>query len=273
MKMFVASNLKEVWDQLMETLRLHPYLVPKKGGGFNFRGDFYIHLYDLWFNSKSSRCPKLFLEELGYSSNGAKVRNLLKKYIDPVMMNKWLNFITTCMEGSPDVAGDILLNTRKGHKEMPGGCMTSFLYRGAPEPMLTVISRAVEMPTKGAADILLVSAICSLLCDRLDLVDMKVQWYFSSAWTRTRTSFYYLIYKWPEKVEFANPMFQAYLDKGWNKYYLTDYEFSYMDNKRAKALFLNKKAGKLNPVVGVARVQEALEKYLKEGASSENIQE
>lgn len=263
MNIIPAKNLKDLWDQLCEILRLHPDLVPKKGGGFNFRGDYYIHLYDLFFEVESHRCPSLYLEELGYAASGSKITNLLGKYLDIDWTNKWLEFITTCMEGSPDVAGDILLNTKpQGKRAMPGGCITSLVYRGAPKPMLTVISRAIEMPTKGAADMLLVSAICELLCDLLDLYDMKVQWYFSSAWTRTRTSFYYVIYKWPEKVKFANPLFQSYLDKGWNKYYLSDYEFSYSANKRAKQLFLNKKDGKITKTCGTSKVYETLQKYL-----------
>jgi hypothetical protein len=271
-KVYQATNLKDLWDQLGVILKDHPTLVPKKGGGFNFRGDYYIHLYDLFFEVESSLCPRLYLEDLGYASSGAKTTNLLGKYLDIEWTNKWIDFIVECMEGSPDVAGDILLNTKpQGKRAMPGGCITSLIYRGAPKPMLTVISRAVEMPTKGAADMLLISAICELLCDRLDLADMKVQWYFSSAWTRTRTSFYYVIYKWPEKVVFANPLFQAYIDKGWQKYYLTDFEFSYSANQRAKKLFLNKQAGTLTKICGAHKVYETLEKYLKGGTNATNI--
>jgi len=119
------------------------------------------------------------------------------------------------------------------------------------------------MPTKGAADVLLISAICQLLCDRLEIRRIPIHWFITSAWTRTRTANYYIIYKYPEPVIWANPAFQAYSKRGWEKYYLTDYEFFYNANKRAKQLFLAKKAGKLTSVLDENFFYERLEEYLK----------
>lgn len=264
MKTIKVDNLFDLWEHLCERLRDHPYLVPKAGGGFNFRADYYIHLYDLYFEVKYSSVPGLYLDHLGYSPKGAKVKNLMSKYLDISITNQWLDFITDVMQNSPDVAGDILLNTRpQGKRMMPGGCINSFLYRGAPRPALMVISRSVEMPTKGAADMLLVSSICQLLCERLNVKNIPIRWFFSSAWTRTRTSFYYKIYKWPKKVKFANELFQQYLEKGWEKYYLTDYEFTYNANIRAKTLFLKKKAGELTSELDEKFFYEKLKEYLK----------
>ena len=264
MKTIKVDNLFELWEHLCGRLRDHPDLVPKAGGGFNFRGDFYIHLYDLMFKIKSSHVPGLYLDHLGYSPKGSKIRHLIGKYLDIDITNQWLDFIESVMKNSPDVAGDILLNTKpQGRRMMPGGCINSFIYRGAPRPSLMVISRSIEMPTKGAADMLLVSAICQLLCDRVDVKDISIRWFFSSAWTRTRTSFYYKIYKWPKKVKFANELFQQYLEKGWEKYYLTDYEFSYNANVRAKDLFLRKKAGELTSVLDKDFFYNKLKEYLE----------
>jgi hypothetical protein len=231
-------------------------------GKYNFRGDIYLHIYDLFFEIESRRCPGLYLDELGYAANGAKVGVLLRKYLDIEWTHIWLDFITTMVAAHPDVAGDIILNTKRP-KAGQGGCINSFIFRNAPYPVVTVITRAMEIPTKGMADTLLVSALTRLLCERLKLKDIKVQWYFSSAWTRTRTAYYYVIYKWPEVVHFASLDFQEYLDKGWKKYYLTDYEFSYSANIRAKQLFLNKKAGKVTRECGIDKFYTIMEKYLE----------
>jgi len=264
LKILRIDNLTEAFDLLCERLRTHPHLVKRAGGGFNFRGDYYIHLYDLFLKSRSCRAPGLFLEDLGYSVKGSKITSLLSKYIDIETTEKWLDFIKDGTGETPDVPGDAILNTKTQIKRlMPGACITAFLYRGVPRPSLTVISRSVEMPTKGGADVLLISAVAQLLCNRIGLEDIPIRWFITSIFTRTRTASYYTIYKWPKKVVWTNKDFQAYVDRSWRKYYLTDYEFSYSANKRAKQFFLNKKAGKLTHLMDDKLFYKKLEGYLK----------
>lgn len=262
MQIIGARNLKDLWNQLWKMIQYHPTPVMNANGSYNFRGDIYLHLYDIFFQVRSSTCPNLYLEDIGYSPNGAKVRVLLGKYLNIEWTNQWLDFITEMVAAHPDVAGDIIMNTKK-QKTGQGGCINSFIFRNAPEPVITIITRAIEMPTKGMADVLLVSAVSKLLCQRLELEDIKIQWYFSSAWTRTRTAYYYVIYRWPRKVHFASKDFQKYLDKGWDKYYLSDYEFTYSANIRAKQLFLRKQAGDLTHNVGEDFFYRKLKEYLR----------
>lgn len=259
-----TRNLTTLWTDLMEVLRENPNLVPN-GKGFNFRGDFYIHIYDVMFRVKHSTAPGLFLEDVGYSSRGSKIISLIGHYLESDQVNKWITYIKENTDKNPHVAGDILLRTKQQvKKEIPGGCITSLVYRAAPEPHLTVLSRSIEMPTKGMADMLLVSSICRLLEDRLGVKDISIRWYFLSAWTRTRTAFYYVINQWPNEVKFENSLFQAYLDKRWKKYYLSDYEFSFQANIRAKLFYTNKRDGLLTHELDEDAFYVRLKEYLNE---------
>lgn len=262
-----TKNLFESWNKLCDLLVHWPNLVPKKEGGFNFRGDFYLHAYDLFFEINSRDCSGIYLEEMGYSSKDSKIKHLLSRYLDPVSTNKWIDYIVERMKITPDVYGELPFRTKEHwtKREMAGGCISDLMFRGAPEPTLVVITRAMEMPTKGLGDVMFVSALSGLICERLAIPDIKIKWYMASAWTRSRTANYYAIYKWPEKVVWANKDFQEHFDRGWNKYYLSDYQFSYNANIRAKQLFLNKKSGKLKKEIGVERFRVVLDEYLKGG--------
>lgn len=267
------KNLAEVWHVLCDELRDYPYLVPKDGGGFNFRGDYYIHIYDLFFEVESSKCPGLFLEDVGYSSKDSKIKHLISRYLDIEATNKWLNYIVERMTTTPDVYGELPFRTKEHYtkREMAGGCISDFMFRGAPEPTLLVMTRAMEMPTKGMGDIMFVSAMCKAIIQRLKIPDIKIKWYMASAWTRSRTANYYAIYKWPQPVIWGNKDFQEHFDKGWHKFYLSDYEFSYNANKRAKDLFLRKQAGKLVRSVGAKRFHKVLEDCLNENISQSDV--
>lgn len=265
MRSIRVDNLAEVWHTLCDRLRDHPDLVPKAGGGFNFRGDYYLHLYDIFFRAKSQACPGLYLEDMGYSTKGSKITHLISRYLEPDATNKWLDYIVERMNSTPDVYGEIPFRTREHYtkREMAGGCISDFMFRGAPIPTLVVVTRAMEMPTKGMGDVIFVSAMSQMICNRLGIKRIRIHWYFASAWTRSRTANYYAIYKYPEPVVWANEDFQEHFEKGWNKYYLSDYEFSYNANIRAKDLFLKKKAGKLTRKIDSEFFYQRLEEYLK----------
>ena len=257
-----ARNLKELWDKLNELLRIEKDLVPnKKGTGYNHRGEYYIHLYDLYFQIESDRAADLYLEELGYASSGAKITHLLHKYLDPDLVRKWISFIKKAITERPEVFGEIYLAT-KVQTKAKGGCIVGFLYRGVP-PTLIVYSRSIEMPAKGAADVLLVSALSRLIRKTLKLDRLTIKWFTTSLVLPSRRAFIYRVYKWPEEVKFKNPEFQKYLDDGWNKYYITDYQFSYSANKRTKALFLKKKDGTLTRTMGAHQFYLALKEYIQ----------
>lgn len=264
MKLVRADNLTELWHKICDILVNSNDLVPGKNGkGYNHRGEFYIHPYDFCFEVKSSRAPDLYLEELGYASSGAKITVLLHKYLDPEQVKIWRDFVVKVVTERPEVFGEIYLATKVQHKEK-GGCIIGFMYRGVPDPTLIVVSRSIEMPAKGAADVLLISALARLISEALSLPDIKVMWITTSIVLPSRRAFIYRVYKYPEKVIFRNKEFQAYLDEGWKKYYLTDYEFSYAANAKTKDLLLRKKAGKLKKTLDVNVFYQRLVEYLND---------
>lgn len=260
-----VDNLADVWNGLCNRLRDHPHLVPKDGGGFNFRGDYYIHIYDLFIETKTHRCSDLYLEDMGYSSKGSKITHLISRYLEPAPTNKWLDYIVERMNTTPDVYGELPFRTREHYtkREMAGGCISDLMFRGAPKPTLIVVTRAMEMPTKGLGDMFFISAMGQAICNRLNILNVQIKWYMASAWTRSRTANYYAIYKYPKPVIWANKDFQEHFDRGWKKFYLSDYEFSYNANVRAKQLFLKKKAGKLTHNLDDSVFYRRLEEYLK----------
>jgi hypothetical protein len=260
-----VNNLAGLWKTLCEELRDYPYLVPKAGGGYNFRGDYYIHIYDLFWEVESCFVPGLCLEDVGYSSTNSKINHLISRYLDHDATVKWLNYIVERMKVTPDVYGELPFRTKEHwtKREMAGGCISDLMFRGAPEPTLVVVTRAMEMPTKGMGDMMFVSAMAKVICRMLAIPDMKIKWYMASAWTRSRTANYYAIYKWPQPVVWSNKDFQEHFKKGWEKYYLSDYEFSYNANKRAKKLFLDKKAGTLQRKINSNRFLSVLEDFLQ----------
>jgi hypothetical protein len=243
----------------------YPDLVPKSGGGFNFRGDYYIHIYDVFLEIKSHECPELCLEDMGYSSTDSKIKHLLSRYLNSNKTVKWLEYIRERMEVTPDVYGELPFRTQEHYtkREMAGGCISDLMFRGAPEPTLVVVTRAMELPTKGLGDVMFVSAICRAILARTGCESIRIKWYLASVWTRSRTANYYAIYKWPEEVHWENKDFQEHFERGWNKYYLSGYEFSYNDNKRAKQYFLKKKSGKLQRKIDEHRFYQILEEYLE----------
>lgn len=270
-----VENLAQLWLTLCEELRNHPTLVPKAGGGFNFRGDYYIHIYDLFWEINTSYVPGLVLEDVGYSSTDSKINHLISRYLDHDQFVKWLDYIVERMTATPDVYGELPFRTKEHwtKREMAGGCISDMMFRGAPQPTLVVVTRAMEMPTKGLGDMMFVSAVCKAIQARLFMPEIKIKWYMASAWTRSRTANYYAIYRWPKPVVWENKDFQAHFIRGWEKYYLSDYEFSYNANKRAKALFLAKKAGTLQRKIGANRFHIVLEEWIKNGKSIESTTE
>lgn len=258
-----ADNLTDLWHQFCDTLVNEEKLVPGKNGkGYNHRGEFYIHPYDFFCVTKSSAAPDLYLEELGYSPNGAKITHLMKKYLDPDQVRTWRDFIKKVVTERPEVFGEIYLATKVQHKEK-GGCITGFMFRGVPVPTLIVVSRSIEMPAKGAADVLLISALARMICDTLELPDVRIHWFATSIVMPSRRAFIYWVYKFPAKVKFKNLEYQHYLEEGWKKYYLTDYQFSYAANQKTKDLLLRKKAGKLTHTLGAEVFYQRLQEYVE----------
>jgi hypothetical protein len=100
------------------------------------------------------------------------------------------------------------------------------------------------------------------MCQTLGLPDIKVHWFTTSIVLPSRRAFIYWVYRWPEKVVFKNEQFQQYLEDGWRKYYLTDYQFTYSANQKTKELFLKKKAGKLKHTLDADAFFARLEEYI-----------
>jgi len=262
MRLVKAPNMTALFHRLCDVLVNSEDLVPGKDGkGYNHRGEFYIHPYDFFCVVQSAKAPDLYLEDFGYASNGAKITHLMKKYLDPEAVRTWRDFTKKVVTERPEVFGEIYLATKVQHKEK-GGCVTGFMYRGVPDPTLIVLSRSMEMPAKAAADVLMIASLARLMCKTLGLPDIKVHWFTTSIVLPSRRAFIYRVYKWPEEVVFKNEQFQKYLDDGWAKYYLTDYEFSYAANQKTKELFLKKKAGTLKHTLDADAFFDRLEDYI-----------
>lgn len=260
-----VDNLAEAWHELCASVRDHPYVVPNDKGKFNFRGDYYIHLYDFFVETKRHDCPNLYLEDMGYTSHGSKATHLTGRYLDVETANRWIDYIVECVAATPYVRGEIPIRTKEHYTKRPmaGGCITDMFYRQAPKPTLIIISRSMEVPTKAMGDIFFISSIARLICERVGLQNLRIKWYLASVWTRTRTANYYLIYNWPKKVKWASPHFQEHVDKGFQKYYLSDeHEFTYHANIRAKTLFIKKRSGTLKRVTDVEAFYKKVKEYL-----------
>jgi hypothetical protein len=258
--------MAELFQKLCKAMENENDITLKNGKPDKHRGEYYIHPYDYWMESSSIEAPGLFLEDVGYSGKGSKIRHLMGKYLDPVKVNEWLEFIEKVCTERPEVRGEIYLPT-KVQTKTKGGCLVGFMYRHTglkgTQPTMVVISRSIEMPAKAMADILLISALSRLICERLGLDGMRVLWYTSSIVMPSRRAYIYLIYKWPEKVKFAHPLYQKYIEDGWKKYYLSDFEFSYSTNIRTKEFFLRKKAGKLEHNLGTEAFLQKLKEYIQ----------
>lgn len=261
MKLIQTKNLTDVWMRINELLRNHPTLTPNKRG-FNFRGDYYLNLEDIYFEAESHIAPGLFLEDLGYTSG--KINNLLRRYLDPQQVREWLNTLEYFSSGTRSyIRGNVMLPTIINNHKPQGGCISGFVIRTPiHSASMTILSRSAEAPTKSMGDILLSAALSQLVCDRLGLKSLPIRWYFVGIYTRTRTAFYDVIYNWPKKRPFINHDFQEYLDRGWEKFYLSDYEFSYSASKRAKACLRAKQAGTLPHTLDSDYVYRRLLEYI-----------
>lgn len=267
MKLIKAANMTELFHLLCKDLENeNDITLNTDGKPDKHRGEYYIHPYDYWMTSKSSEAPGLYLEDIGYSSNGGKIRHLLGKYLVPEQVAEWVQFIQKVCIERPEVRGEVYLQTKLQTKTK-GGCLAGFMYRHSglkgPRPTMIVISRSIEMPAKMMADILLVSALCRLVCEALSIKDMRIQWYTSSVVMPSRRAYLYLIYRWPEKVKFVHKLYQKYLEDGWEKYYLSDFEFSYSTNIRTKEFFLRKKAGTLEHNLDADAFLRKLKEYIR----------
>ncbi len=266
MKYFKAKNLTELWKQLCKDVENETDITLKDGKPDKHRGEYYIHPYDYWMDSASGKAPGLFLEDIGYSAKGAKIRHLMGKYLDASLVNDWINFIAKVCTERPEVRGEVYLQCKVSAKAK-GGCLAGFMYRHTgpigPDPTLIVISRSVEMPAKAMADVLLISSLSQLICETLGIDDLRIQWYTSSVVMPSRRAYLYVIYKWPKKVRFGNKLYQEYIKAGWKKYYLSDFKFSYSTNIRTKDFFIRKREGKLTHNLGEDKFYEALREYLK----------
>ena len=260
-----SKNLADLWHQLCKVMEDEPEVTmgddgkphSKSGGGY------FLHPYDYWMESDSSEVPKLALEEIGYMKQ--KARHLLGRYLEPEQVRSWVKFIEQVCKDSPAVKGEIYLQT-KVQPKAKGGCLAGFMYRhrgmDGPEPTLIVISRSIEMPGKAMADVMLISALCRLISETLGVPDLKIQWYTPSIVMPSKRAYLYIIYKWPKKVKFACKLFDDYLKKGWNKYYLTDFQFSFATNVRTKKFFIRKQEGKVTHEVTADKFYQVLKEYI-----------
>lgn len=268
MKNLYGKNMTGIWKELCKSMENETNItLGMDGQPTKHRGEYYIHPYDYFMFADSVEAPGLYLEDVGYSTSGAKMRGLLSKYLDEDQVKNWLKFIKKVFNERPEVRGEIYLQTKLQTK-VKGGCLVGFMYRHSGdhgvEPTLIVISRSIEMPAKAMADILLISALGKLLCRVLNIKDLRVQWYTTSVVMPGRRAYLYVIYKWPKKVRFANKLYQDYINKGWAKYYLSDFEFSYSTNIRTKKFFERKRAGELKRVSDFQAFYRKLLEYIGE---------
>lgn len=252
-----AKNLADGWLRVNKTLVSLPNTV--KPDWNTTKREYYLHLYNVVMTCQSSRAPGLYLEAIGYAYGGGKIKHLISHYLDLDSMRTWLAEITRWQHRDTPY----FMAAKESGKEFPGSCLIGFSFRLTPEPHLLMLSRAVEMPHKGAADALLCSAIAQCLEDRLKLsVPLQCTWIMDTAWVTSRTARLFLIYQYPHLVRYHNNLFQKGMQEGWEKYFLKGEKLTYSSGRKMQEFFSEKQAMHIPTKLGDEFFHQRLEEEL-----------
>lgn len=207
-----------------------------------FRGDHYLNLFDITMVSSSHRCPVMTLEQLAYTPK--KANHLLRSYLDPNELHKWLKKIKDTTVNYGQVDSDIILQTKRESKHGNGPCLMGFSYRSRGGPNLTIFSRSAELPQLFGADCLLASALGHMINETLGVdEDIRVVWFIASARIKSRMANLYRIYRYPEPVTYFHAGFQDHIDKGWDKFLVGKHPVTFIKLVRLQELYDHKIKG------------------------------
>lgn len=179
-----------------------------------FRNDHFLNAFNIVIDAETHK-SSIVLENLGYTK--AKILHLCKSYLDPEEYTNWINQIGEVTESYGKVDSDIGLQTTRNSRHSNGPCLFGFSFRSHIEPILTVYSRSIELPQIYGADTLLISAMAEHIAETIGVDNIKVVWYISSARIKSRVANFYRLFTYPyTEYTYANPEFQAHVDKQWN---------------------------------------------------------
>lgn len=222
--------------------------------------EYYLPISNVLLCSKTSLAPKLCLEDLGYSPNGGKIKSLMSRYLDMDAMGTWLEEIVRWQNRDTPY----FLSAKDSGKKFPGSCLIGFSFRLTPAPHLLMLSRAVEMPHKGGADLLLMSGIARIIEDRMALSEpLACTWMIDTIWVTSRTARLYLIYRYPKTVRYKNRVFHKGMIEGWQKFFIEGQPLSYSTGRKMQQFFEDKKAGRLTHKMGAEQFYLRLKEELK----------
>jgi len=207
------ENLEQVWininKEFIKTEGSGAYKKDKRGGAF-------LHLSSRMIEVPSSKI-NLCLEEIGYSDK--KILHLIRTYIDPQLFKEWVYKISQTLLKFGVIESDYFLNTGYKSKHGHGPCLIGMGFKTVPLNRLTIYFRSLEFPQKSLADFLLISAICRYLEGKFgDKVEILL--FISDLWMKATIARFYLIYKYPEDIEYSDEVFNKDVQKGWNSYIL-----------------------------------------------------
>ena len=252
----VVDNLTKGWLELNKELTKLDDLTPLKWN--TTKREYYLAVGNVLLCSKTSLAPKLWLEDLGYSANGGKIKNLMGKYLDIQAMRTWMDEIVRWQNRDTPY-----FLSAKDTGKLPGSCLIGFSFRLTPAPHLLMLSRAVEMPHKGGADLLLMSGIARILEERLALsAPLECTWFMDTIWVTSRTARLFLIYQYPKAVRYHNKVFHKGMIEGWQKFFINEEPLSYSAGRKMQQFFQDKKAGTLSHRMGSEQFYNKLKEVL-----------
>jgi hypothetical protein len=217
--------------------------------------EYYLGLRDVYLMCESI-AGDFCLEDIGYSTSGTKVTNLVHKYLDKERTNQWLDEITRWKNRDTPY----FLPTKESDERYPGNCLIGFNFRLSPKPHLSVISRAVEMPHKGGADLLFFSGLARILRERLEINNIELGWYMDAVWITSKTARVFLIQQYPKKVVYQNEVFQKGVKEGWDKFFLSSGKMT--GHNRMQKFFQDEKAGTNPRTINGFTFYKSIKEYL-----------
>jgi hypothetical protein len=230
--------------------------------GYNkFAVDHFLNLFDTMMVSSSHRCPVITLEQLAYSPK--KANHLLRSYLDPGEIDKWLMKLVDTYVKIGHIDSDIILQTKRESKHGNGPCLLGFSFRtrGEDGPTLSAFSRAAELPQKFGADILLASALGQIICDRLGFETIRVTWFIASSHIKSRMANMFRLFYYPEEnITYGNEEFQKHVEKGWQKFFVDQHPVTYVKLVKLQELY-NQKVG-ISPPPGTSTDADGFKQFI-----------
>jgi len=254
--MAVVDNLTDGWLSLNKTFT--HVESPELMKWNTAKREYYLSVRNVLLCSKTSLAPDFYLEDLGYSANGGKIKNLMGKYLDVQAMRTWLEEIARWQNRDTPY-----FLPAKDTGKLPGSCLIGFSFRLTPAPHLLMLSRAVEMPHKGGADLLLMSGIARIIEERMALSEpLGCTWMMDTAWVTSRTARLFLIYQYPREVRYKNEIFHKGMIEGWQKFFIDGQPLSFSTGRKMQQFFEQKKSGTLTRGMGAEQFYNKLKEVL-----------